>query len=343
MQVASASQERKCPIAENSRNYNGIDLIKFLCAIMVFTIHISPFQDTSFGAAQKLNSFFQGYLCRLAVPFFFVSSGFFLFRKMELSHLKTDVIRDYCFKIFRMIGIWSVLLVVGGTFHLWYMGATVVAMLLLNLCLRLGIRIRFVCVLAVVLYCVGLLGDSYYGLIAPLENIAVFRYGIKGYAFFFESTRNGLFMAFIFVLMGALLAHSDTKMRPKTAMAGFAASMICLLAEYLLLELYSEPKDHNMYVCLLPAVYFLFSMACSMNLKDRVIYRRLRNIGVLVYFLHIMVNKIVKLGISVVEKYLGTGCGAYEFLISLLLTFAVAVVIEWMSHKEKFRWLRWIY
>ena len=61
-------------------NFNGIDVMKFLCAIFVCTIHIEPFGRNIFGV--DLNFWLMNYVCRVAVPFYFVSAGFFLFRKI---------------------------------------------------------------------------------------------------------------------------------------------------------------------------------------------------------------------------------------------------------------------
>ena len=47
-------QEQFAPIKE-SKNYNGIDLVKFLCAIMVFIIHIPPFRGEVSGLDKYVN------------------------------------------------------------------------------------------------------------------------------------------------------------------------------------------------------------------------------------------------------------------------------------------------
>ena len=86
--------------AHHSENYNAIDLVKFLCAIMVFTIHFPPFAVENSTAKQMLNFLLQNCLCRLAVPFYFIVSGFFLFRKMSFDNLNFKTIKNYCFKMY---------------------------------------------------------------------------------------------------------------------------------------------------------------------------------------------------------------------------------------------------
>lgn len=52
-------------------SYNAIDLAKFLCAILVVTIHVAPFGLAQAGGLfAKLNYVTQDYIARIAVPFF---------------------------------------------------------------------------------------------------------------------------------------------------------------------------------------------------------------------------------------------------------------------------------
>ena len=132
MFILSKEQRQLTPIKEQ-KNYNGIDLVKFLCAIMVFIIHIPPYQGEVSGLAKYVNFGLQHLVCRVAVPFYFISTGFFLFKKMPLYELDKERIKSYCFKMLRLLGTWHVLLFIGGTGHLWYLGATVIAIILLKL------------------------------------------------------------------------------------------------------------------------------------------------------------------------------------------------------------------
>ncbi|MBQ7596721.1 MAG: acyltransferase, partial [Clostridia bacterium] len=62
------------------KEYKGIDVFKFICAVMVVAIHTFKAEENSVGFYFTLMHF-----CSLAVPFFFVCSGFFLFKKMEFD------------------------------------------------------------------------------------------------------------------------------------------------------------------------------------------------------------------------------------------------------------------
>lgn len=342
MLTLSTNHETAGTLENRQKNLNGIDLIKFLCSIMVFMVHIPFFTSLNSVPAKFLDFGLRHCICRIAVPFYFVCSGYFLFRKMPLYDPDAEIIKNYCFRILRLIATWLILLIMGGAYHLWYLSATVVAIVMLSLCLHWRVKYRHICILACLLYMIGLLGDSYYGLIAPLRKIKAFNALIQAYAFVFETTRNGVFMGFIYIFMGASLAHAKTMLKPLPSAIGLAGSVICLLAEAYLLKSHDMTNGYNMYVFLLPVVYFLFSLAYSLPLKDHAVYTHLRKTGVLVFFLHLFVNRGVALVLSVTDKLWNVGAIEFQFVCSLAATVLVAVLIERLSCKERLKWINWL-
>ena len=76
------NEENKKP--NENKNYNAIDLTKFIMAIFVVIIHTNPLLSFTNG-----NTFWDLLIDRLtdlAVPFFFMASAFFLFKKMWLCY-----------------------------------------------------------------------------------------------------------------------------------------------------------------------------------------------------------------------------------------------------------------
>lgn len=343
MSLSTSKQQSLQALTPKSTNYNGIDLVKFLCAIMVFIIHVRPFPEQLSSFTDNFNFYLQHCLCSIAVPFFFICSGFFLFKKMSLSDINIDIVRNYCFKILRLLGIWSVLSFIGETEHLWYLGATVIATILLCFCFYSHIKISYIGVIAVLLYVIGLLGDSYYGLIAPLKNISIFHYILRGYETFFETTRNGVFMGFIFVLMGAWFAHHNIKLAPWASLVGFIVSMLCLFIEALWLRRHDFQIEYNMYIFLLPAVYFLFAFASNVQLKDHPIYKHLRKLSMMIYFSHLVLNEFAWMTVSILNKILPVQVIRYQFIVSLTFTLTFTIFIEWLSNKKKFNWINLLF
>lgn len=78
------------------RNYDGIDLMKFIGAIFIVGINSSAFSDVNPMINDVL---FQG-IGRLAFPLFFVASGFFLSKKIQKDKTQTnEIVASYTKRI----------------------------------------------------------------------------------------------------------------------------------------------------------------------------------------------------------------------------------------------------
>lgn len=331
------------PSATAKANLNGIDLVKFICAILVFMIHCVPFKGQISPIADNINTYSMNCLCRVAVPFYFVCSGYFLFRKMPLYELNVDTIKHYCYKILRLTAAWTLLLSpLGATEQLWYLTATVVAVVLLSLLLHFRAKLGIIWLLACLLYAFGLFGDSYHGVIAPLTEISIVSMMQSVYIRLFGSTRNGVFMGFIFVLLGATLSQRKLRMKPLTAAIGLCLSLAALLIETIVLEHFRIPIEYNMFISLVPAAYFLFCLAYSAPLKDHSAYRCLRNTGMLFYFIHLFILRVFYLFIRGLNNPFNFGILNPLFVFSFPTTLFAAFFLNWLSGKEKFKWINWL-
>lgn len=323
------------------RNYNGIDLIKFLCSFLVFCIHVPYFQDEATHLQEFTNFLLRHTVARLAVPFYFVCSGYFLFRKMPLHDLDVGGIKNYCYKILRLFATWSILLFTGGTYHLWYLRATVVAVVFISLLLYRRISLRSLFLLTLALYGFGLLGDAYSFLAEPLIAHRLFGLPFRIYGIFYVSTRNGLFMGTIFVLMGAAFAHSKISLSPGKSLLGLILSVFLLVVEEFFLR-YRDVPPGNLFIFLLPAVYFLFSFGIQWKLPDSPIYPRLRAAGLWLYFIHVFVSHIFTISADKLEELLGLQIAPYRFLLTLTSTVILSFGLEALSRRERFKWLNWL-
>lgn len=59
------------------KEYRALDFSKFVAAFLVAAIHIPPFEEI----APVFSHEFQQVICRMAVPFFFVCTGYFIGEK----------------------------------------------------------------------------------------------------------------------------------------------------------------------------------------------------------------------------------------------------------------------
>ena len=337
--------KQSCNELSPKHQFNGIDIVKLLCAFMVCIIHIQPFSVEVIGidSLRYLNFGLQQYLCRLAVPFYFTAAGFLLFRKADDFILRKSTVKGYCFKILRLLGTWTFLLFVGGSGQLWYLGALVLAVVILNVLIKRKVSLLFLVIISLASFGVGLLGDSYYGIIEPLKDYFIPKLFIVGYETIFSTTRNGLFFGLVFVFLGALFAQRRIVINYVVAIIGLIVSLAVMFVEAFLLKSYSHPKDCNMYVSLLPVTFFLFYLATHLNLKNRSIYCSLRIIGMLIFFLHLFVDFFVKLAIEIAKNKTGIDFSAFQFIITIVITTLLAIMIEQLSKKEKFSWLKYLY
>ncbi len=294
----------------------GVDLVKFLCALLVVTIHANPFADVQSYLAYGL----ENYLARLAVPFFFISGGYFCFRKTCLEAFDPRPAWSYAKKMLGLYLIWSALYLLpelprllwngqllpalaavlfSGHHQLWYLHATVVAVGLLAFALRKGVKLEAVLLFGGGAYIIGLLGDSYFGLIRPLGQIPVLNALGMLYKTVFATTRNGLFEGLLFVTIGALFAYKPIRMKLSTGILGLVVSLGLMLVEAFAVYWFQWAIDHNMYLFLVPASFFLFYLVTRLKIPAWPWLKACRSYSSLIYFTHMWVQLYLLAGVQV--------------------------------------------
>ncbi|NLM09198.1 MAG: serine racemase VanT catalytic subunit, partial [Clostridiaceae bacterium] len=138
------------------------------------------------------------------------------------------------------------------------------------------------------LYVIGLFGDSYYGI---SENIRLLKAVYQGMFVFFDYTRNGLFFAPVFFLMGALIAQYKKSISVKICITGFVFSIVFMIIEGLLLKSFNLQKHDSMYFMLLPCMFFLFQVLLLWRGKR---HKYLRDTSLFIYILHPAVIVVVR-------------------------------------------------
>ena len=329
------------------QQYPVVDVVKYICALLVVSIHVAPL--TSFfdeiQIARYLNYGIKNCVARVAVPFFFASAGFFLFRKIDTDHFDINVPKNYVFKLLQLLGVWTVLLFAGAKGHLWYMSELIIAVCILSLLLNKSVSLQKIALLAAFLYLIGLLGEPYFALLKPLRSIKFIDYTIEAYYSIFKTTRNGLFMGFPFLCLGGIIEKKNVSMKPFHAFLGFLVSMIALLCEAFLVRILELPKDVNMYIFVVPVVFFLLVFSVNVSVKPSRMYYSLRNVGIIVYFGHLFVYRGILLVWEVVERLSGVDLdnSLLNYLLTITLATGLGIVIDALSKKEKFSYLKYLY
>lgn len=293
------------------KQYYAIDCMKFISALLVIGIHTGPFLDIN----MDVNFVFVQILGRIAVPFFFVASAFFFFKKIDFQErLKgknnLHILKKYVLRLLKIYVIWSLayipLLAIGwmrggvdlttlirlvrdflftGTYyHLWFLPALIFAVVFIYLLLfTWGFKMSGVMV--VILYIIGMTGNIY----APvLEQIPIISTCFELYMKIFTTTRNGLFFGSVFVYLGAVIAKAKKTPKLWLSITGTIISFILLCMEAFGLKQYAYMHDLvSMYLMLVPFTYFMYQLLLVIPLKEKPIYTILRKMSLLIYVIHI--------------------------------------------------------
>lgn len=318
----------------------GIDWLRLAAAILVIAIHTSPLADFN----ETGDFILTRVLARIAVPFFFITSGYFLLsryhdsdRKLRHFLKKTGWIygasillylplnfRNGYFSQSQLLPELLKNLIFDGTmYHLWYLPASMLGMLI---AWKLVEKLDFSkgLVMALLLYLVGLFGDSYYVVVEKLPLLKAFYDRLFE---LFDYTRNGLFFAPVFLILGGFIADERRKLSSVEAGVGFLISLGLLLAEALILHRHGFQRHDSMYVFLLPAMYFLFHLILLW--KGRRI-PLLRPASLVVYLIHpLVIAAVWRFSSQNSLFHFGLVC-----LLSLLFSFAMAALWLRFSFKK---------
>lgn len=301
------------------RNFS-LDLLKVLLAIMVVGIHTEPLLDISAGA----NFFTANGIFRLAVPVFFVTSGYFFLSIDSPGQLKKWLMRVALLYAFWMLvylpfynpplALWDapsslfrfLLTLVHGYFHLWYVAAILVAGPLLYL-LRRHPPV-FLLLAAAVIYAAG----SAMQYLGYCLGVPLFKYQ--------SLYRNFLFFALPLMMVGLAAAKINiAAINTKLLLSALVIGAAGLGAEILLAGRY--PADSNgfdMYLSLFVVAPALFLLVIKSDLP----YPKV-DIAILssvIYFLHVWV-------FLALDRYFGWRHGMQMFLCTLLASCAAYLLI----------------
>ena len=349
-----------------SERYSGIDFTKFICSLLVVMIHIAPFGlQSAESPIRWMNFALQQYICRLAVPFFFVCNGYFLFKKTDIHNIDFSFLKRTIFKVLRLYIIWSIIyfpislrvvksyssgvkdailiylkyfFFIGSYDHLWYLNALIVVLIIITVCLKIGMKPTHIFALSAVFYLVGIFGDSYFGLIRSSHGFILSIY--ESYNNFFTTTRNGLFFGMFFVSVGMILANKNIQKDRGKNLSMFFVFLVLLGIEVYLVNRFSLSRDRNMYILLAPTVYYLFRFALFSNVFDKYSYI-LGAISKIVFYSHIIFEVIVRNTLKLLNYDLTET--PFHFMTVVFITILFSLIVVEISAKEKFKWLKYFY
>ncbi|MDU2670897.1 MAG: acyltransferase [Clostridium sp.] len=334
-------------IIDKKTEYPGIDLFRVIAVILVVMNHTYPLA----GINETADFVLARIIARVAVPFFFMVSGYFILPSIIGENKDyTTVIRNVkklvklyiiATLIYLPIGIYSgnigvnigvvgalkELLFNGTFYHLWYLPGAIIGILIVSMLLK-RFNQKQVFMISLGLYIVGLFGDSYYKI---AESIPVIKELYNLIFNFFDYTRNGIFFSPLFFILGAIIANDKRKPKKKIMMYGFIITLSLMIVEGLILNKFQIQRHSSMYILLLPVMYFLFQWILLWKNRS---FKILRNISMIVYIIHPLViilirgfAKVLKLQDILVSNNL------IHFVAVLFGSFVLAFIIDYILGK----------
>ena len=331
-----------------NESYSGIDYFRFIAALLIVAIHTSPLSSFS----ETGNFIFTRIVSRVAVPFFFMTSGFFLIsrytcnaEKLEAFIKKTTLIYGVAILLYIPINVYNGYfkmdnllpniikdIVFDGTlYHLWYLPASIIGAAIAWYLVK-KLNYPKALMVASVLYLIGLFGDSYYGItekISCLNSLYTYIFQVTDY------TRNGIFFAPIFFILGGFIADNRPQITFGKSFLGFAISLALMLGEAMILHHFDLQRHDSMYVFLLPCMYFLFIVILHFKGKRLV---SLRTASLIIYIIHPMMIVVIRLFSKLlhIQKLFVENSIVHYFAVCLTsVVFSVVLTARWNKYKPK--------
>lgn len=312
------------------KNYNAIDLMKFILGLMVVAIHTNPFESVS----PALNLFFVDTLSRLAVPLFFLSSGFFVANKLN----DNKVVLNYVKRTIMLYLVWSIIYLPinvynilqdksfislyirrfffeGSYYILWFLPALAFGVILLKFLYNL-LNKQLLIPGCVILYILGAMGQSYYSKVNMPPSFEV-------YYSFFLTTRNGLFFAFPFLCLGVFIRKNPDIVSKKNALIYSIVCFILLSLEVFFARNLDFSKGNGMWIFVLPTAFFVFIYITNIRLKDSPKYLWLRKLSTLLFLSH----GIFVIAFAIISPRIGLTNSILQFLFVLIQSLILSQII----------------
>lgn len=326
----------------------SLDSFRLLAAFLVIANHTSPL--LSYG--EDADFILTRIIARIAVPFFLMVSGYFLYQYIENGD--NAYILAFCKKIGLLYALSIVLflplnlyaghyegtnwglefvkdLFVDGTFyHLWYFPGLIAGVSIVVFLIR-AIGLKWTSIISVLLYGIGLFGDSYYGVAEQFPSLEVFFQAVFTVA---DYMRNGVFMVPIFLVMGMLIYKRNKTVSFSINLLFFVISFTFLIVEGLLLHANDIQRHDSMYFMLLPVMYFLFQCILQIRGKSS---KSIRNVSTIMYIIHPWMIVLVRFTAEffTLEKWFVEN-SMVHFLAVSSLTFILSwmLMIFWPTRKN---------
>lgn len=339
------------------KNYSGLDLYKFIAAIMVVTLHANPFKAYAIP-----NVILREIITPTAVPFFFAASGFLWYRTYTENkvHAKNRIVN-----IFRLYFIWSIIyfpfvivrwltfekfsmqsiglfaknVIFEGSYQtIWFLNALGAATFFVYMLLKRA-KITTAFSISLPFYVFSCLLSSWHGLLIKSHLGVVVS---NMYYSFFDTTKNGLLFGFTYVAMGGVLYELSVSLSQKKLCflrrVLLASGLFALIGEWLLRTYYfGEAKGCDITFSLLPVTAGGILYAINCKFKERSINNILRKMSTLMFLIQRIPLTLFSWGDVLLYKatgnYVFTANPPCYFMLILGSTVLLSLIILFYSKR----------
>lgn len=350
-----------------------VDYFRLIFAVGIVALHMSPLKDVN----NVINYFVVHVLTRLGVPFFFLSSGFFLQKKLG----DFNKVKAYLIKLLKLYLIYTLLylpeiihryiegggaflsnalkfakkfIFVGSYTQLWYFIGLITATLLLYLFVnKLKLKDKHIAAIVLALYIIGTVLNAY---AQPFVKSITVPFGKLGaidkqylllslYFKVFDTTRNGFFFGLPYLFFGYLIAKNKDKIYRKNYLLLSLVSFVAMTGEAFAVHKTFRGEGQDMLFTLLPTSVLLFLsilfVDCKNNSRNAHTAEHTRKVSVLFFGLHLFFKFYVN---NITQKVFCTELhSTIEFLAVIILNYIAAEAIIRLSDIKNFKWLKILY
>ena len=319
---------------KSKRNYS-VDYFKYFCALLIIVIHEHPFIDIS----ESFNSVFTGTVTRIAVPFFFVVSGYFYSKKLYAGK---KPFKAYILKLFCAYTFWSIIYAIrliiienrkgslnteffrgllikyflyGISEHLWYCISLFVAICLITVIhkIKLSSISIYISCFVYALMCLGITYKT------TLGNNIPYLCSLFALKIFFKIIFRLFMFGVCFVFLGDFIAKYEERLKnTKSANIFLMLSLILYAVE----KYFNVLRGDNLLlnVSLFPLVFFIFILLLQHPGTDKSPFSKYsRNAATFTYYSHALFISTFSYFISSsIIKYFAVA--GVTLILSIILT-----------------------
>lgn len=318
------------------KEFVGIDFTKFVMAIFVVAIHTNPLKDINNNYLIKI----WGSITNVAVPFFFITSGYLLFLKLKKNpeiSFQLTVIKSYIKRIVELYIYWTLIFLpitvwkfinndltfykdiflffrgiffIGENYYswpLWYLLSMIYSLILIYFLAKRNIHIKYIFFVSILVFLISEIMN--YIVIFKINNEFILKLSkIVSYSF----VNGRLFSGMLYFMIGALFSNYKIKLSKSTQLVFI---IIGTIFSFLKIPFISP----FMFIFFPFAIFYMSLNFKGVTIKNGYFYRKCSTV---MYFTHMIFLFLYTL-IFKEFKYSGWDAFLISTITPIVLTFIV--------------------